>query len=397
MTDRPARFLGYGRQYIDDADIAAVTEALKGDYLTQGPEVARFEQALKTRFQAPFALACNSGTAALHLAAMAMDLKPGDAVIVPAMTFAATANAVRYTGADVVFADCDPDDGLMTVKHAQDAAGRVPKGKTLRAVFCVHMNGQCTDMEALYGWCRAENLYLLEDACHAIGTTYADGAPVGSCRHSDFAAFSFHPVKTIAMGEGGAVTTRHADMAKKMAMLVTHGITKNPDDFLHRDMAAAPWYHEMQSLGYNYRASDINCALARSQMDKLDFFCAERRRLMALYREFLAPLAPVLRMVEPSGFCDPVFHLNAVLIDFEQAGTTRADLMNDLKDAGIGTQVHYIPVYRHPYYRGLYPNHPVLPGAEHYYEQVLSLPLFVGMTDENVIYVSDKIGNFIKK
>lgn len=387
MKDAPDRFLGYGRQNIDENDIEAVTDALRSDHLTQGPFTRKFEQALRETLDVPFVTACSSGTTALHMAALAMGLGPGDAVIVPAMTFAATANAVLYTGATVVFADCDPDNGLMNIPQVEDAIVRVPANKTLRAVFCVHMNGQCSDMPALYAFCQAKGLHLLEDACHAIGTTYGEDHKIGSCRHSDVAVFSFHPVKTIAMGEGGAVMTRNPDFGRQIALLVTHGITRDPAAYIDQSMAAAPWYHEMQILGYNYRASDIHCALGLSQWKKLNFFSSERRRLMDIYTKALTPLAPALRMIARTN-CSPVFHLNAVLIDFERAGLNKTRLMMDLKERQIGTQVHYIPVYQHPYYRALYPDHPILPGAERYYRDVLSLPLFVGMTEQDVDYVA---------
>ena len=397
MTKTPSRFLSYGRQYIDQDDLEAVNKVLQSDALTQGPAVQNFEQSLKDYFRVPFATACNSGTAALHMAAMAMSIGPGDVVIVSAMTFAATANAVRYTGADVVFADCDPLSGLTTLNHVEEALTHVPTGKKAKAVFCVHMNGHCTDMPSMYQFCKDNDLFLLEDACHALGTTYADGSPVGSCHYSDIAIFSFHPVKTIAMGEGGAVTTRHADLAAKIALYVTHGITKKTEYYEHQDMASAPWYHEMQVLGFNYRASDINCALAVSQMKKLDFFCNERKRLIATYRNKIQGLSNSVRMIEPSPYCDPVFHLNAVLIDFKNIGITRTELMNELKNRGIGTQVHYIPVYQHPYYQKTYPQQKPLPGAENYYQNVLSLPLFVGMTDNDVEYVVNELKSIITR
>lgn len=255
-------FLPYGRQQIDADDEKAVLEALRSDFLTTGPRVAEFEKALSDVCNGAHAVACSNGTTALHLALIAMGIGPGDAVIVPSLTFLATANAVRYCGADVVFADCDPETGLMRVEDAKEALA-CAKGKNIKAISCVHLAGQMCDLKGLSELAKAHDILLLADGAHALGSPY-DGKASGSCAYEDITTFSFHPVKTIAMGEGGAVTTRHAEWAAKMKTLRSHGMVHTPD--------VGPWAYEMPDLGYNYRVPDILCALGVSQMKKTERF-----------------------------------------------------------------------------------------------------------------------------
>ncbi|HVJ56100.1 MAG TPA: UDP-4-amino-4,6-dideoxy-N-acetyl-beta-L-altrosamine transaminase [Aliidongia sp.] len=391
---KPEAFLPYGRQQIDDADIEAVAEVLRGDWLTTGPAIERFEKSLAQRVGAQFAVSCNSGTAALHLACLALDLGPGSAAIVPSITFLATANAVRMTGAEVVFADVDPDNGLMTAATLEDAFARADAaGLAVKALFPVHLAGQCPELAAIAAIARERGAAIVEDACHALGTYHAcpDGsaAPVGACRLSDMAVFSFHPVKTIACGEGGAVTTNDPAMARRMARLRSHGMYREADEIRHPELGldadghTNPWYYEMAEIGWNYRLSDIHAALAASQLAKLDHFIEERRALAQRYDDMLAPLGRLAAPIRRSRGCLPAWHLYAVLVDFEALGVTRTDLMTELKEAGIGTQVHYIPVHRQPYYRDRAPDLQ-LAGAEEYYRRTLSLPLFVGMLPADI-------------
>ncbi len=384
-------FLPYGRHLIEDDDIAAVERALRSGTLTNGPAVAAFERALAQATGAPHAVACANGTAALHLAALALGLGPGDAAVVPTLTFLATANALRYVGADVVFADVDADTGLLTPSTFATALTRAGSRRRVKAVFPVHLAGQCADMEGLSAIARGQGLKVVEDACHAVGGTCA-GRPVGACAHSDMAAFSFHPVKTIAMGEGGAVTTRDPALARLLAELRSHGMVRDPARFEIREQGFGPdgepnpWYYEMPEPGFNYRASDIQCALGESQLAKLDRFVAERRRIVDWYKAALAPLAPVVKPLPRVAWGDPSWHLCVVLIDFPAAGTTRGRVMRALAGKGVGSQVHYLPVHRQPYYRRLY-GEIALPGADAYYERTLSLPLFVGLTRADVARV----------
>lgn len=384
--------LPYGRQVIEDDDIKAVVAVLKSDMLTGGPAVTGFEAALAEVAGAPHAVACNSGTAGLHLAALALDLGPGDAVIVPSVTFVATANAARYVGAEVVFADVDPATGLMGPDHLEEALGRCG-GLRPKAVFPVHLNGQSVDMPGLGALARRHGLAVVEDACHALGSLQSDGRPTGACAHSDMAVFSFHPVKTVAMGEGGAVTTRDAQLDARLRLFRSHGITRDPSEFLQPDEAfdgegnPSPWYYEMARPGFNYRACDIVCALGTSQLAKLDRFRTRRSEMVALYERLLPAAArPIGRMAGGR----PSWHIMVVHIDFEAHGTSRAAVMRALAGQGISTQVHYLPVHRQPYYRERSPGL-TLSGADEYYRRCLTLPLFVGMDDGDVARVAEAL------
>lgn len=395
--------LPYARQLIDDDDVAAVTDVLRSDFLTTGPAIRAFEKKLCDVTGAPFAVSCSSGTAALHLAALALDLEPGDKVVVPSITFLATANAVRYVGAEVVFADVDPLSGLMGPEHLEHA---LEQGiENIKAVFPVHLGGQSPDMPAIAAIAKEHGFAIVEDACHAIGGTYSGPngeATVGQCTDADMAAFSFHPIKTVVMGEGGAITANDAALAERLRLLRNHGMTHDPGEFVHRDMAfdddggANPWYYEMHEIGFNYRASDIHCALGLSQLGKLEKFADRRRALADHYDVLLAPLAPLVRPVTrmPSG--NPAWHLYQVLIDFEDAGLSRADVMTGLRERGIGTQVHYIPVHHQPYYQQRYGEHP-LPGADEFYRHCLSLPLFPAMSDTDVDRVVNALSQSLNK
>jgi UDP-4-amino-4,6-dideoxy-N-acetyl-beta-L-altrosamine transaminase len=373
-------FLPYGRQVIEDDDIAAVAEALKADFLTTGPTVEAFERAFAETVGAKHAVACANGTAALHLAMLALKVEPGEAVIAPSITFLATANCARYVGADVVFADVDPDTGLMTPRTLRDAMRRLD-GRRLRAVLPVHLRGDACELPELSALAGEQGAVLVEDAPHAVGTTARFGnvtETIGDVRHSAMATFSFHPVKTIATGEGGMITSNDPAIAERLRTLRSHGMV--------RPAGAEPWWYEMPEPGFNYRLPDILCALGLSQLAKLPRFAARRRTLAALYRDALAPLAPVVRPAAQPAWSDPVLHLMTVLIDFEAAGRSRLEVVEALKGRGVGSQVHYIPVHRQPYYRELYGDLD-LPGADAWYARCLSLPLYPSMADEDVVRV----------
>ncbi|MFN3521243.1 MAG: UDP-4-amino-4,6-dideoxy-N-acetyl-beta-L-altrosamine transaminase [Phenylobacterium sp.] len=368
--------LPYGRQTIEDDDIAAVAEALRADFLTTGPRVESFERAFAETVGAPHAVACANGTAALHLAMLALGVGPGDVCIAPSITFLATANCARFVGAEVVFADVDPDTGLMTPATLAEALGRAG-GRAVRAVLPVHLRGEVAELPALKALAEAAGAVLVEDAPHALGSTMRFGVQetVGDCRHSAMATFSFHPVKTIATGEGGMVTTRDALLAERLRTLRSHGMV--------RPTSADPWWYEMPELGFNYRLPDVLCALGLSQLGKLPRFAERRRSLTARYLERLEPLAPMVRPAARSAWSDPVLHLMVALIDFEAAGRSRRQVVEALRSRGIGSQVHYIPVHRQPYYAQRY-GPLTLPGAEAWYARCLSLPLYPGMDDADV-------------
>jgi UDP-4-amino-4,6-dideoxy-N-acetyl-beta-L-altrosamine transaminase len=392
MTDTGSRFLPYGRHQIEDDDVAAVVAVLRSDSLTGGPGVAEFERAFAERVGARFAVACANGTAGLHLATMALGLGPDDSVIVPTLTFLATANAARYVGAEVMFADVDATTGLMRPEDLHEAHARTVACKA-RAVIPVHLNGQCVNMEAVAEFAGRQRLRIIEDACHAIGATYrarsGEEQRVGDCRYSEMTVFSLHPVKTIAMGEGGVVTTNDPDLHSALLRLRNHGMVREASRFVQRDEAfdadgqPNPWYYEMPEPGYNYRASEIHCALGLSQLRKLDRFLARRRELANAYDNALASLAPVVRPIPRVAGCASGWHLYVVQVDFKAFGATRATVMRRLLDQGIGTQAHYLPVHRQPYYRSRYGN-TQLPGADAYYASCLSLPLFPAMSEDDV-------------
>jgi UDP-4-amino-4,6-dideoxy-N-acetyl-beta-L-altrosamine transaminase len=382
-----ASFLPYGHQSVEDDDVAAVAAALRGDFLTTGPLVGRFERAFATCAGARDAVACSSGTAALHLAAMALELGPGDVVIVPSITFLASANAARFVGADVAFADVDPESGLMTPETLRAALARVPPGRA-KAVMPVHLAGAVADLPGIAEIAAPAGLAVIEDACHALGAAYGDGVRVGACAHSVMAAFSTHPVKAITTGEGGMVTTNDAALAQRMRRLRSHGMEHEPARWLEPANGTeagetAPWYYEMAEIGYNYRLTDIACALGLSQLGKLERFLARRTALADRYDALLAPLAPHVLPPKRQNSGISGWHLYAARIDFAALGVTRSAVMRRLRASGIGTQVHYFPVHAQPYYRARYGDL-ALPGADAYYRRTLSLPLFPGMEAEDV-------------
>ena len=398
MSELP--FLPYGRQSVDEDDIAAVAEALKADFLTTGPMVGRFEEAFAKAVSAKHAVSCNSGTAGLHLATLALGLGPGDLAIVPTLTFLATANAVRYVGAEVVFADVDSETGLLTAAGLTAALGRAKAmpGK-VKAALPVHLKGVPVDLPALGEIAAAHDFVLVEDAAHAIGTTYGGGGKVGDNRHSRMTVFSTHPVKTMTSGEGGVVTTEDPELARALKRFRSHGMEADPARWQMpeqgmEDGAAAPWFYEMAEFGYNYRLPDINCALGLSQLAKLDRFIARRAELVALYDSLLAPLSNLVRPPKRPADSRPGWHLYAVQIDFPAAGVTRAELMRKLRADGIGTQVHYVPVHRQPYYQKRY-GALNLPGAEAFYRGTLSLPLYPALRDDDVRRVVERLAHHL--
>ena len=388
MTD----FLPYGKQQVLDTDIDAVVEVLRSPFLTTGPAVSDFEKAFQAVTGSAEAVVCANGTAALHLASMCLDLQAGDAVIVPSVTFVATANAPHMCGAEVVFADVDSDTGLITPEHLGKALKRAVKQRLrVRAVLPVHLNGQIVDVAALRAHpALAPHVEIIEDASHAVGARQSDGHPVGSCVQSAFATFSFHPVKTITCGEGGMVTCASPDKAEALRRFRNHGLVHDPDSFTATGQAFEedshaqpnPWYYEMPAPGLNYRATDIACALGHAQLKRLPEIITQRTLLVERYREQLSNAHPAINWLRAAAGT-PAWHLAVALIDFERAGTSRAALMKTLRERNIGTQVHYLPVHRQPYYRRRNPGLE-LRGADEYYRRCLSLPLFAQMTTGDV-------------
>jgi perosamine synthetase len=371
---RPVRetYLPYGHQTIDDHDIAAVAEVLKSDWLTTGPKVADFEAAFAAAVGAREAVAVNSGTAALHATMHALGIGPDDEVIVPSITFAATANAVVYLGGTPVFADVDPDTLLVTA----ETAGRCITERT-QAIVAVDYAGQPAEYDALRALAAKHALPLVSDACHALGGSYR-GRKVGTL--ADLNAFSFHPVKHITTCEGGMITTDDADFARRMRIFRTHGITTDH----HYRQAHGEWMYEMQTLGFNYRLSDIGCALGLSQLPKLDGWVRRRNELAARYRAQLTDLPEFV----PLGVLPErvhAYHIFVVRCRTSALGWHRDQIFPALRAERIGVNVHYIPVHFHPFYRERFGTHPgQCPNAEAAYQEILTLPLFPTMDDCDV-------------
>ena len=389
------RVIPYGRQWIDDDDLSAVKEALNSDYLTTGPAVEAFEKALASKVDAKYAVVCSSATAALHLASIAVGITTNHWVIVPAITFVATANAVRFQGANILFVDVNKSTGLLEKHHVKSLLDE-NRDKNISAIFPVHLNGQSVDMKSISEIAQEFGLKVIEDGCHAIGTSMQGENnrqyKVGSCDYSDACVFSFHPVKTITMGEGGAITTNDEDIYNNLLLHRNHGMTRDMEQFKNSDHIfdskdkQEPWYYEMQSLGYNYRASDINCALGLSQLNKLDKFAIKRIELTKYYDKELKQFEEYIQPIAKVEKSNSVLHIYAVHIDFDELNISRVELIKELMKNNIFTQVHYIPVCNQPYYVSLYGENN-LPGAEYYYKHVLSLPLFPAMTLEDIDYI----------
>lgn len=366
----------YGRQDISQADIDAVVEVLRSDYLTQGPAVARFEDAVLAHTGAAYALAMNSATSALHVACMALGLGPGDALWTTPVTFVASANCALYCGASVDFVDIDPrtynlsPEALELKLKVAEAAGKLPK-----IVVAVHLAGQPCDMKRLHALAQRYGFRLIEDASHAIGGSYL-GEPIGSCRYSDVCIFSFHPVKIITTAEGGMALTNDADLARRMNLLRTHGITRDPELMT---TSHGPWYYEQLALGYNYRMTDMQAALGASQMQRIDAFIDRRHELAARYDHLLADLPLTLPWQHPDGRSG--LHLYVVRMQLDRTNRSHREVFDELRARDVLVNLHYIPIYRQPYYARFGYRPDDFPEAEAYYREAISIPMFHAMTD----------------
>ncbi len=380
--------LSYGRQWIDEDDVEAVVQALRSDFLTQGPAIAEFENRIQELTGARYCVAFSNATSALHVSVAALGLKPGDEGITTPNTFVASANCLAYNQITPCFADINARTYCI---DPQEIEKRItPRTKVL---IPVDFAGQPADMRAIRAIAVRNDLFVIEDAAHAIGSAYDDGSPVGSCRFSDLTVFSFHPVKTITTGEGGAVTTNDKTLYDRIYILRSHGITKSPEAL---GINPGPWYYEMQDLGFNYRMTDIQAALGASQLRKLDLFKNRRRRIVNVYNERLAGI-PFITLPYESPKVDSCFHLYVIQVDFVSLGKTRKQVMAELQELGVGTQVHYIPVHTQPYYRKTYGTKVGdCPIAESYYDRALSIPLFPGMDDDDVNLVIESVRKVIR-
>jgi UDP-4-amino-4,6-dideoxy-N-acetyl-beta-L-altrosamine transaminase len=384
--------LSYGRQSISDADVAGVTAVLRSDFLTCGPAVEEFERALAGRTGAKHAVAVANGTAALHLAVLAAGLKPGDRLLTSAITFLASANCAEFVGATADFADID----ARTCNVTADTLAAAWKDD-VRAVVPVDLAGRSCDMPAIAALARQRGALVIEDACHALGSELIhEGNPRRTGGHpwADMTTLSFHPVKTITTGEGGAILTDSDALAGRCRLLRSHGMVKDPTKLtgLGQDdlNEFGPWYYEMQEVGYNYRITDLQCALGSSQLRRLDQFVQRRAGIVAAYNHAFGRLPHV--QPPAAALAPTAWHLYVLQFDFAALGRTRTQVMADLRARGVGTQVHYIPVHLQPYYRNKYGYGPgKCPVAEAYYRRCLSLPLFPAMSDGDVARVIDAV------
>jgi len=374
-----AALLPYGRQTIGDEDIEAVARVLRSDWLTTGPAVEAFESAFRDATGADHAVAVSNGTAALHAAMFAVNIQPGDDVIAPAITFAASSNAAVYQGGVPKFADVDPSTLLIDV----DAVTRLISNKT-KAIVAVDYAGQPCDYDALRAIAQKNGIALIADACHALGAEYR-GTRAGTL--ADVSTFSLHPVKHVTSGEGGVITTNDAELARRMRLFRNHGITTD-----HRQREArGSWFYEMTELGYNYRLTDIQCALGTSQVARLPGWLKRRREIAALYDRLLVEL-PEVRPLGTTPGALHAYHLYVVRLDLTRFSVGRPEIFAALRAEGIGVNVHYVPVYMHPFYRSRFGTGPGLcPNAEQAYEEILSLPMFPAMTDTDVQDVVDAL------
>ncbi|MBD7943036.1 UDP-4-amino-4,6-dideoxy-N-acetyl-beta-L-altrosamine transaminase [Psychrobacillus sp. Sa2BUA9] len=378
-------YLPYGKQFIDDDDINAVIEVLKSDYLTTGPAIEMFEKKVAEFVGASYAVSFSNGTAALHGACFAAGISSGDEVITTPITFAASANCVLYQGGKVIFADINPK--TYNIDHTDIERKITPRTK---AIIPVHFTGQPAQLEEIRKIANKYNLVVIEDAAHALGSKYK-GKKVGSI--SDMTMFSFHPVKHITTGEGGIITTNNIDYYNKLLQFRSHGITRDPK-LLHENHG--PWYYEMQFLGYNYRMTDIQAALGVSQLNKLDSFVNRRKQIVAAYNESFTEMAE-LQIPYQLPDTDSSWHLYVLKLNLEKLNASRKEVFEELQKLKIGVNVHYIPVHTLPFYQQLGYLKGSLPEAEKLYEEIISLPLFPLMQDQDIKDVIDAVKLVIGK
>jgi UDP-4-amino-4,6-dideoxy-N-acetyl-beta-L-altrosamine transaminase len=377
----------YGRQSLDQADIDAVVQVLKSDWLTQGPVIELFEAAMAERCEAQFGVAVCNATAALHIACLAAGLGEGDWLWTSPNTFLASANCGRYCGAHVDFVDIDPHtwnidaNALERKLLAAEQAGTLPK-----VLVAVAFSGQSCDMRAIAGLARRYGFVVIEDASHAVGAGYA-GRPVGCGEFAEMTVFSFHPVKIVTTGEGGLVLTNQPALAERLRRLRSHGMTRDPAQM--DEPAHGPWYYQQVELGFNYRMTDMQAALGLSQLDKLDGFLTRRRQLVARYQVLLADLPLMLPTEQPEA--QSAWHLYVVRVQTDRVQISHRQIFEGLRAAGIGVNVHYIPVHLQPYYRDLGFKAGDFPQAEAYYAQAISLPMYPALTDEQQDYVVEQL------
>jgi len=381
------KFIPYGYHWIDKDDIKEVVKVLKSDWITQGPKIKEFEDALCKYTGAKYAVVVSSGTAGLHLACLATGIKKEDEVITSPITFVASANCVLYCGGKPVFADIQDETVNIDPKEIKNKIT-----KKTKAIIPVHFAGHPCDLEEIYALAKKYNLMIIEDACHALGAEYKN-SKIGSCKYSDLTVFSFHPVKSITTGEGGAVLTNNKKLYEKLLMLRNHGITKDPAKFTINHQPSTindygSWYYEMQELGFNYRITDFQCALGLSQLKKLNKFIQRRREIVEIYNKELSKIDEII-LPKEKPYVKSSWHIYYIRLKNSQR---RKEVFERLRKKGIGVQVHYIPVHLQPYYRNNFGyKEGDYPKAENYYNSTITLPLFVKLNKKQINYILNKI------
>lgn len=373
----------YGKQTIDNSDINAIVEVLNSDLLTCGPKIKEFEEKFENYVGSKYAVVVSNGTAALHLACLAAGLKQDDELITSPMTFAASANCALYCNAKPVFVDID-ENGLIDENKIEERISEKTK-----IIIPVHYTGAPCNMEKIKEISDKNNLIIIEDAAHALGAEYKN-SKIGNCKYSDMTIFSFHPVKHITTGEGGMITTNSKELYEKLILLRSHGITKDPEKLINK--SHGPWYQEMQNLGFNYRISDMQCALGISQLTKIDSF-VEKRRYIAKKYDFAFSSDKNVDFVKED-FGKSAYHLYVIKVKNKEI---RLKLFNYLKENEIFCQIHYIPVYFHPYYQKLGYEKGICPKTEEFYERIISLPIYPKLSDEEQDFVINKIKEFFEE
>ena len=377
--------INYGKQSIDRTDLKKVKFALKSDFLTSGPKVNEFEKAFAKKTSSKYAIAVCNGTTALHLACLAVGIKEGDEVIATPMTFAASVNCILYCGGKPVFVDIKEENGLIDETKIEEKIT-----KKTKAIIPVHYTGQSCNLSEIKRIAKRHKLIVIEDACHALGGRYKN-SKIGSCKYSDMACFSFHPVKHITTGEGGMITTNSRELYEKLKILRNHGITKNPKQFVNK--SDGPWYHEMQELGYNYRITDFQCALGLNQLKRLETFVRKRRKIADKYTKTFEDDKNIEIIKQSKDVLNP-HHLYIIKVKDKKI---RLELFNHLKKNNIFCQVHYIPVYWHPYYKKLGYKKGLCKQAETFYEKIISIPIYPDLKKTEQNKVINTIKQFFKK
>jgi UDP-4-amino-4,6-dideoxy-N-acetyl-beta-L-altrosamine transaminase len=382
----------YGRQDINEADIQAVVDVLRSDFITQGPVVPAFESAVSNYCGVRHAIAVNSATSALHIACLALGVNTGDIVWTTPITFVASANCALYCGAEVDFVDIDPKTYNMSVEQlAIKLALAKTQGRLPKVVIPVHLSGQSCEMETIHLMSKQYGFKIIEDASHAIGGKYK-GEPVGNCKFSDITVFSFHPVKIITTGEGGMALTNSDELARKMQLLRSHGITRDPSEMTH--MQDGPWYYQQITLGYNYRMTDIQAALGLSQIQRLDEFVINRHKISEQYDLLLNHLPVTKPWAHPDSYSG--LHLYIIRINLEQTLKTHLDIFNTMRNAGICVNLHYIPVYLQPIYKNWGFSSGYCPEAERYYAEAISIPMYPTLTQSDMKQVVSTLKTSLK-